>query len=48
MITRDMGYIPRHAPRKCRHMTREELERFMNVPVADFISCTKEFASRLL
>jgi site-specific recombinase XerD len=33
------GYVPRHTPCKCRHMTREELERFMNVLVADKRLC---------
>jgi len=33
------AYVPQPAPRKCRHMTAEELERFMGVPLDDKRLC---------
>ncbi|MDR2947609.1 MAG: site-specific integrase [Prevotella sp.] len=33
------AYIPEQPPRKRRHMTQEELEKFMNVPVASKRQC---------
>jgi site-specific recombinase XerC len=33
------AYIPEQPPRKRRHMTQEELEKFMNVPVTSKRLC---------